>query len=144
MVFASGSGQASMVDMNITPLVDVMLVLLVIFMVTVPALSYSNPMLLLQGGRPVHEINTQTVRLHLSAAGIVEWNGAALTFDALDQQLQQASASSISPDGSVDAMRQPRISIDADPASDYQLLTQVLAHASNAHLLRVGFADKGS
>jgi biopolymer transport protein ExbD len=143
MVFASGSGQSSMVDMNITPLVDVMLVLLVIFMVTVPAMSYSNAMKLPQGTPPIHEINTETVRLHLSASGIVEWNGSALTLDALDQQLRQAGAQGIGPDGRVDAMRQPRISIDADAASDYQLLTQVLARASNAHLLRVGFDDKG-
>jgi biopolymer transport protein ExbD len=143
MVFASGSGQSSMVDMNITPLVDVMLVLLVIFMVTVPAVTYSNSVNLPQGGKPPLEINTDTVRLHLSASGIVEWNGAALTLDALDQELQQAGAQGITPDGRVDAMRQPRITIDADPASDYQLLTQVLARTSNAHLLRVGFADKG-
>jgi biopolymer transport protein ExbD len=118
-----------------------MLVLLVIFMVTVPAVSYSNSMNLPQGGPPVHELNTETVRLHISGSGIVEWNGSAVTLDALDQQLQQAGALGVSPDGRVDAMRQPRISIDADPAADYQLLTQVLARASNAHLLRVGLAD---
>ena len=143
MVFASGSGQSSMVDMNITPLVDVMLVLLVIFMVTVPAVSYSNPMNLPQPAPENTEVNKQVVRLHLSAGGIVEWNGMALSLESLDGKLQEAAAPGIAPDGSVDAMRQPRISIDADPASDYELLAKVLAHTSNAHLMRVGLADRG-
>ena len=141
MVFASGSGQSAMVDMNITPLVDVMLVLLVIFMVTVPAVSYSNPMKLPQPGPENTLVNTQVVRLHLSSADTVEWNGTTLSLEVLDDKLKEAAAMGISPDGSVDAMRQPRISIDADPAADYELLTKVLARTSNAQLERVGLAE---
>ncbi len=143
MVFASGSGQSSMVDMNITPLVDVMLVLLVIFMVTVPAVSYSNPMDLPQRGPQMQEVNTDVVRLHLTAADTVEWNGSALSLDALNQRLQQVGSESIGANGQVDAMRQPRFSIDADPAADYDLLSKVLARTSNAHLMRVGLAETG-
>lgn len=141
MVSASGSGQ-SMVDMNITPLVDVMLVLLVIFMVTVPAVSYSNQMDLRAGDPNKTVANTEVVRLHLTAGGIVEWNGAALSLDTLDSNFRQAAMQGLAADGSLDAMRQPRISIDADRESDYALLAKVLARANNAHLLRVGFAGK--
>jgi biopolymer transport protein ExbD len=144
MVFASGSGQSSMVDMNITPLVDVMLVLLVIFMVTVPAVSYSNSLNLPHPSpNELKELNTDVVRLHLSAGGIVEWNGTAISMDSLERKLGEAASVGIASDGRIDPMRQPRVSIDADPAADYQQLTQVLARTSNAHLQRVGFADAG-
>ena len=143
MVFASGSGQSSMVDMNITPLVDVMLVLLVIFMVTVPAVSYSNSLKLPQGSPiPPTPINNEVVRLHLSASGIGEWHGAAVSMPILEQQLGEAAAEGIDAQGRLDPMRQPRISIDADPATDYELLTQVLARTKNAQLERVVFADQ--
>ena len=143
MVFAYGSGQSSMVDMNITPLVDVMLVLLVIFMVTVPAVSYSNSLKLPQGSPDtLREINTDVVRLHLSASGLVEWNGAAVSMPVLEQQLGEAAAEGIDAQGRIDPMRQPRVSIDADPATDYELLTQVLARTKNAQLERVVFADQ--
>ena len=141
MAFAISRGNA-MADINITPLVDVMLVLLVIFMVTVPAINYSNSLDLPQGGPPVKEFSSKdTLRLHLSAAGIVELNGSPVSMADLDQQLAQAASLGISADGRVDALRQPRLKIAADADAEYALLAKVLAHASNARMMRIVFDD---
>lgn len=136
MAMASARGR-SMGDINITPLVDVMLVLLVIFMVTVPAVTHTNPLRLPQPG-PTHATTSQTVRLHLTAGDLVEWNGEALSLPQLQTRMEAAARAA-----GADANAQPTLTLFADDGADYQLLTQVLARASNAGLVRIQMVDAG-
>ena len=139
MAFLSSSG-SSMRDMNITPLVDVMLVLLVIFMVTVPAISHPIPMTLPQPG-PSPALALEPIRLHIDASGALSWNGAPVTIEELDTRFQAEAARGLTSSGFIDPNRQPLLKIDADRGAEYQLVAQVLARANNANLTRIGFVE---
>ena len=129
------TGDKPMSDINVTPLVDVMLVLLVIFMVTVPAVSQTN-VLSLPHGSPDTTLPAQSVRLRLTAGDLVEWNGEALSLPQLQSRMEAAARAA-----GANAMAQPKLEVFADDGADYALLTQVLARASNAGLVRVTLAD---
>ena len=136
MAMAIARGR-SMGEINITPLVDVMLVLLVIFMVTVPATTRVNP-LSLPVGTPTDTANTETVRLHLTSGDVVEWNGEPLSLAQLQLRMESAARAA-----GADAMAQPTLKLYADDGADYQLLTRVLARASNAGLVSIELEDAG-
>ncbi len=139
MAFNSFSGGGSrMADMNITPLVDVMLVLLIIFMVTMPLRTYPIGIDLPQ--RNVIQPPTPPatpIRLRIDAAGQVAWNGSDLPMSALRDTM------SIEAGRYADPMKQPVIEIDADKDAQYDVLATVLATAKNAGLVRIGFVDNG-
>ena len=139
MAFLSSSG-SSMRDMNITPLVDVMLVLLVIFMVTVPAISHPIPVELPQPGGS-KAIALDPIRLHIDASGAISWNGAPVTMEELPTRFQAEAARGLASNGMIDPNRQPLLKIDADRGAEYQLVAQVLARANNAKLTRIGFVE---
>ncbi len=139
MAFLSSSG-SSMRDMNITPLVDVMLVLLVIFMVTVPAISHPIPLALPQPGED-KALALEPIRLHIDASGAISWNGAPVNIEELDTRFRSEAMRGLTANGVIDPNRQPLLKIDADSGSEYQLLAQVLARANNANLTRIGFIE---
>ncbi len=139
MSFSSTSGN-QMADMNVTPLVDVMLVLLIIFMVTVPALSYPLQMDIGHGQPPVSKTTPpDPVRIRIDASGILYWNGEARSLGQLQALLQAEGARGISASGVVDASQQAAIVIAADPNSEYQAMAQVLARVKNSNLAKVSF-----
>jgi biopolymer transport protein ExbD len=121
-----------MADMNITPLVDVMLVMLVIFMITMPALTNTLGVGL-QPARPSKAPPLEPIRLHVDAGGTLAWNGAPVTLAELRARLAQAVAPSLVA-GGVDAARQPSVELDVDRAADYQVVAQVMASVDNAGL----------
>lgn len=140
MAFLSSSG-SSMRDMNITPLVDVMLVLLVIFMVTVPAITHPIPVALPRDGDS-KALALEPIRLHIDASGAISWNGSPVTIEELDGRFRTEAMRGLAAQGVIDPNRQPLLRIDADRASEYQLLAQVLARANNAELTRIAFVDQ--
>jgi biopolymer transport protein ExbD len=128
-----------MADMNITPLVDVMLVMLVIFMITLPALTNTLGVSL-QPGRPDKATPIEPVRLHVDAGGTLAWNGTPVTLAELCARLADTAAPSLVADG-VDTTRQPAVEIDADRAADYQLVAQVMASVDNAGLGKINLVQ---
>ena len=136
MAMAIARGR-SMGDINITPLVDVMLVLLVNFMVTVPAVTQTN-VLDQTRGISLDTVKPTEVRLHLTAGDVVEWNGEALSLEQLQARMESAARLAGS-----DAMAQPVVKLDAEEGVEYELLTRVLARASNAGLVRIQLAGGG-
>ena len=93
MAFASNSGGGPMADINVTPLVDVMLVLLIIFMVTAPTLSYPIEIDLPQRTNtppPQTKEPPEPIKLRIDAAGQVYWNEAAQPLSGL-QKIGRAS-----------------------------------------------------
>ena len=89
MAFTSNTG-GPMADINVTPLVDVMLVLLIIFMVTVPALSYPIQVDLPQPNRnpPPPGNPPEPIRIHIDAGGSVSWNGSPTPLSTLAAQFE--------------------------------------------------------
>ncbi|RPE80127.1 ExbD/TolR family protein [Vulcaniibacterium tengchongense] len=137
MAFSSGSGRGSpMADINVTPLVDVMLVLLIIFMVTAPTLSYPIDVNLPQKSiNPPPQTKTPPppISLRIDASGQVYWNNAPQPLDAL-QGLMEAEVQK-------DPTNQPMLEIETSPDSDYGILAKVLAKAKNAEMEKIGFVQ---
>lgn len=136
MAFAVGSTQQSLASINITPLVDVMLVLLVIFMVTAPVLSRSIPLDLPQAAPPdqPRPPPPEPIVLRVDAAGSVSVNGDAISLVALTALLETEMQRN--------PREQPMLQIDADGDSDYGIVASVLAAANNADVQKVGFVRR--
>ena len=127
----SGPSQP-MAEINVTPLVDVMLVLLVIFIITAPLLSYAIKIDLPNDPAPAAEPAAATVKLSIDAAGTVYWDGEAVT-DA-DLAIRMATAAK--------AKTLPEIHVRADKATRYERIAFVLSSAQQAGLAKVGFVTE--
>jgi len=136
MAFSSNSGAGPMSDMNVTPLVDVMLVLLIIFMVTAPILSYPIDIDLPQPAK--RNENPQEppppVKLRIDAAGTVFWNDSSTPISAL-RSMMQAEVER-------DPKNQPTLEIDVNADAQYEILAKVLAYAKDADMKKIGFVKK--
>ncbi|MBN8213614.1 MAG: biopolymer transporter ExbD [Xanthomonadales bacterium] len=137
MAFASNSGGGPMADMNVTPLVDVMLVLLIIFMVTAPILSYPIDIDLPQRTTNPPENPKEPpepIKLRIDASGTVFWNDSPTPVTALRSMM----SSEIERDPS----NQPTLEIDMNEDAQYEVLAKVLASAKNADMKKIGFVKK--
>ncbi|BDU14809.1 biopolymer transporter ExbD [Lysobacter auxotrophicus] len=122
--------------MNVTPLVDVMLVLLIIFMVTAPPLTYPIDVNLPQKSLnppPQTREPPPPIRLRIDASGQVFWNDAPQPITAI-QGMMTAEVQR-------DPSNQPMLEIDTSPDADYGILAKVLAHAKNANMEKIGFVQ---
>jgi biopolymer transport protein ExbD len=134
MAFSSNSSGGAMADMNVTPLVDVMLVLLIIFMVTAPPLSYQIQVDLPQNTNvppPKIENPPEPIRIHVQTGGTVAWNGSPMPMATLQAQFDVEGARDI----------QPTIEISTDADAEYETLAKVLARTKNAGLLKISFVE---
>ncbi len=137
MAFASNSGGGPMADINVTPLVDVMLVLLIIFMVTAPILSYPIDIDLPQRTSNPPENPKEPpppVKLRIDQAGTVYWNDSPTPVSAL-MSLMQAEVER-------DPTNQPTLEIDVNEEAQYETLAKVLAQAKDADMKKIGFVKK--
>ena len=136
MAFASNSGGGAMSDMNVTPLVDVMLVLLIIFMVTAPIASYPIEVNLPQKSlNPPPQLKEPPppIRLRIDASGQVYWNDQTQPVSALPNLMRQEVER--------DPTNQPLLEIETSSDADYGVLAKVLAHAKNAEMEKIGFVQ---
>ena len=119
-------------EINVTPLVDVMLVLLVIFIITAPLLARALKVDLPQADAPPAVVQPQTIQLTIDAAGSLSWNAEPVTVDELADRL--AAAARQSP--------QPELHLGADRAVRYEHVAAVLAAAQKAGLKQIGFVTE--
>ncbi|MCY7353493.1 MAG: biopolymer transporter ExbD [Lysobacter sp.] len=133
MAFAQTHSRAVMADINITPLVDVMLVLLVIFMIATPILSHSINIPLAPGADKA-VIPPDPIRLRVDGANQVFWNDTLTPVMAL-QNMMAAEVQR-------DPANQPRLEVDSSEDAEYQVLAKVLAAAKNAEMDRIAFVQK--
>ncbi|MBP6596124.1 MAG: biopolymer transporter ExbD [Arenimonas sp.] len=137
MAFASNSGSGPMADINVTPLVDVMLVLLIIFMVTAPALSYQIQVDLPQrttNPPPQPKDPPEPIRLRIEAGGTVTWNNSPIPISVLQASLEVEAERAI----------QPTLEIETDPDAQYEMLAKVLSRAKNSGMVKIAFVDPGA
>jgi len=131
MAFSSGGGGGVMAEINVTPLVDVMLVLLIIFMITAPLAAHKIkielPIASLE--KPPEEAGNQPITISVKETGELYWNDEPITEATLQAQLR------------VLAQRQPQpeLQIRADRDTEYQLVSSVMADAKNAGMVKLGF-----
>jgi biopolymer transport protein ExbD len=136
MAFSTGGGSGPMADINVTPLVDVMLVLLIIFMITVPMLSHKIKIDLPQPNPdPPKTTPPEPIHLSVRTTGQLFWNDEPLTEEALRAQL---SVIGVKPQD-----QQPELDISAEKTTKYQLVATVMADAKNAGMTKIGFVNAG-
>ncbi|MFC4765505.1 ExbD/TolR family protein [Dyella koreensis] len=133
MAFSSGSGKGPMADINVTPLVDVMLVLLIIFMITAPILTHKVKIDLPQPNPNVvqPENPPDPIRLKIDQSGALYWNDTPV--DELGLKAQIAVIASQS--------NQPELQINADDGVAYEHVARVLADAKSYGLTKIGFTE---
>jgi len=123
-----------MADINVTPLVDVMLVLLIIFMVTMPIQSYPIKIDLPQKSQtppPEDKDPPEPIKLRIDASGQVFWNDSPTPISALENMM--------SSEVQKDPANQPQLQIQTNDDAEYEVLAQVLAAAKNAEMQKIGF-----
>ncbi|MCL1636003.1 biopolymer transporter ExbD [Luteimonas sp. SX5] len=134
MPYSTVSAQRPNADINITPLVDVMLVLLIIFMVTMPVLSQRIRVDLPQTPpQPITVTPPEPIDLRIDGASQVFWNESPTPVAAL-QQMMQAEVQR-------DPANPPVLQIDSSDDAEYDVLAKVLAAARNADMQRIGFVQ---
>ncbi|MGV8941923.1 MAG: ExbD/TolR family protein [Lysobacter sp.] len=136
MSFSSNSGSGAMGDINVTPLVDVLLVLLIIFMVTAPIASYPIEVNLPQRSTQPPPLTEPPppVRLRIDASGQVFWNDSLYPLQTIADMMRIEVGR--------DPTNQPQLEIDTNDDADYGILAKVLAHAKNADMKKIGFVQK--
>ena len=132
MAFASEQRNAQLATINITPLVDVMLVLLVIFMIAAPVLTRTIDLKLPGAMAPTNpQPSPPAIALRIDAGGTVYWNETPTPLSALQPMLQSELQR--------DPGNPPLLKIDASGETDYGIVAKVLAAARNADWDRIAF-----
>ena len=123
-----GSNQP-MAEINTTPLVDVMLVLLIIFIITIPVINHSVKLDLPKATTQPNDAKPETVNLTIDAQGKVFWNNEAIAEDTLQQRIALAAQKT----------PQPELHLRAERTTQYEKVAQVMAAAQNGGLTKIGF-----
>ena len=119
-------------EINMTPLVDVMLVLLIIFMITVPVMKHAVDVNLPRAASTPEDAKPETIRLSVDAQGRYFWNDQPLAEADLQPRLQEAAARE----------PQPQLQLRGDKDARYERVAQALAAAQRAGLHRIGFVTE--
>jgi len=121
-----------MAAMNVVPLVDVMLVLLVIFIVTAPLLTHAVKIDLPKASSNANITRPEHIEFGIREDGSLFWSGESVTLEMLSQRF------------AVEALKQPQpeVHIRADRHVHYEKVAQVMALAAKAGLVRIGFVSE--
>lgn len=122
-------GQSTMSEINVVPLVDVMLVLLIIFMITAPLLTHSVKVDLPKAASNPNITQPDHIEFAIRADGSFFWNGEVIRFDQLNQRFTEAAA--LSPT--------TELHIRADKHAHYEYVARVMSIAAKAGLSKIGF-----
>ncbi len=125
-----GSGDPDvMIDINTTPLIDVMLVLLVMLIITLPIQLHSVNLNMPVGNPPPPLVKPEVLKIDIDNQGRIWWNGEVLPDRAaLEERLAGASQQPV----------QPELHLRPDKAAKYEVVAAVLASAQRLGLTRIG------
>jgi biopolymer transport protein ExbD len=132
--FAGGDDDGLMNEINMTPLVDVMLVLLIVFMVTIPVIRHAVKIDLPHASSQKEETKRAQVNVSVQADGTVLWNGQTVADDALRAKI--AAAAQANP--------QPELHLNADRKVAYEKVAEVMSAAQAGGLTKIGFVTDPS
>ena len=127
--FNDGDSRPLQSDINMVPLIDVMLVLLIVFMITAPLLTHSVKIDLPQASSQPTQEKPQTVSLSINADGQLFWNNELIDSATLPARLTVAAAQT----------PQPELQLRADRDTRYQQLAEVMSQARAAGIEKMGF-----
>lgn len=119
-------------EINTTPLVDVMLVLLIIFIMTIPVMNHAVKIDLPRATNQPDQVKPESINLSIDAAGKVYWNDQVV--DRNELQLRIATAAEKEP--------QPELHLRAERTTEYEKIAQVMAAAQSGGLGKIGFVTE--
>ena len=130
--FDSTKHQPPMADINVVPLVDVMLVLLVIFIITAPLLTHSVKIDLPKASSNPNITKPEHIEFAIREDGSLFWNGEPVLQSSLEQRF------------TIEAKKQPQaeLHIRADRLVHYEKVAQVMSVAAKTGLVRIGFVTE--
>jgi biopolymer transport protein ExbD len=118
-----------MAEINMIPLIDVMLVLLVIFIITAPLLTHAVKVELPRASSQANQTRPDNVQLAIDDRGAVYWNGEVVDRSGWRSRM----------DASAQIRPQPEVHLRADGAVAYRRVAEVMSDAAKAGLTRIGF-----
>jgi len=139
MAFASMDGcddNEPLAEINMVPLIDVMLVLLIIFMVTAPLLTHAVKIDLPKAASTASVPQSESIELSIDQKGQVFWNGEGIDAEGLETRLAEARASG--------GATSPELRLRADRQTPYERVALVMSAASRHGLTRLGFVTDPS
>ena len=133
MSFSNPSGDqgddALMTEINMTPLVDVMLVLLIIFIITLPVINQGVKVDLPKANSARNETKPESIQVSIDARGQIFWNSSPIDLTTFVGYAEKAAQKE----------PQPEINLRADKEVRYDSVAQVLAASKRAGLTKLGF-----
>jgi biopolymer transport protein ExbD len=126
------ANSAPMAEINMVPLIDVMLVLLVIFIVTAPMITHAVKIDLPQASSEPNLTTPDKIELSIDGAGALFWNGDVLPRDELNVRLAQVALQT----------PQPELHLRADKTTQYQVLAEVMSAAAQEGVTKIGFVTE--
>jgi biopolymer transport protein ExbD len=131
MAMSAGNDDGEpMMDMNTTPLIDVMLVLLIMFIITIPIQTHAVKIDLPQSSPPTDsQIDPVKNKVAIDAAGTITWNGSAIDLLTLRQYLNQSLQLAV----------EPELQFQPDAQTRYVVVDEVLAEIKRSGVTKLGF-----
>ncbi|GAA7766285.1 biopolymer transporter ExbD [Helicobacter pylori] len=124
-----GDDDEVMSEINMTPLVDVMLVLMIIFIITIPVINHAVKIDLPRATNQPNDSKPQSINVSIDAQGKVFWNQQEVDDATLDQRIAEAALQ----------QPQPELHLRADREVRYERVAQVMAAAQHGGLGKIGF-----
>ncbi len=122
---------SGMNEMNLIPLIDIMLVLMIIFLVTATVANPSIPLALPKTTAEIIDPPPKAITISINANGEVAWNDKIITLAELEQRFNTAGQ----------AAQKPTVQLRADKESRYDTVAQVMSRASEAGLSDIAFVS---
>ena len=126
---ASGGEERPMSDINTTPLVDVMLVLLIIFLITIPVITQSVKVELPKAANIPTQTKPENVNIAVDKEGNVYWNTMLVTQEQLLERLRKVATQD----------PQPEVHVRGDRETQYEHIGRVIVLCQRSNILKVGF-----
>lgn len=124
------SGEQPMAEINVIPLVDVMLVLLVVFIITAPVITHAVKVELPAASSEPSEQDDKTLVVSIEADGDILWEGDPVTWQEFKQRLERVAGPG------------QELHLQADRASQYEIIAKVMASAHQSGIERIGFVSE--
>ena len=133
MAFQLGDDDVrSMDEMNLIPLIDIMLVLMIIFLLTATVLNPTVPLDLPETSAALNETPPEAIQVSIDKDAGIFWDSDPISMEELETRLQQQGATG----------KNPAVQLRADKEGKYDTVAQVLAAASNAGLNKIAFVNE--
>jgi biopolymer transport protein ExbD len=130
MSVGGGGDDEPMMDINTTPLIDVMLVLLIMFIITLPVMTHAVKLDMPQSkNAPPPPVQVEPIQLEIDFDGTVIWNGTPVQLSALEGYFQVESRKN----------PQPEVHVRPNRRANYDTVAKVLALAQRNGMQRIGF-----